>query len=929
MAEDFSAVTKQLIADRQARQKELEVQKELLSKMSTELETAGMKAEDNAEYNKKSLELDKQQLKFRLNGADNPAARKEIKAEQAAAAKKNQGLLGKIAGGVTGMFGKMMAPVKGAGKGIMKMLKGTLVAGLLLAVLAFLESPYWEQTKKIIVEDILPLIQSFWKFLSDHWEVILTGIVAVKAVLIGMKVVELFKKISAGYKALKAATIKNVLDPLKNSAFGQKVIELFKKMWLAIKAGYIALKAKTMTNVLEPLKNAAKGVAAQFWNFMKLIPPALVALKVFFLSTFLPAVTAFMVPLLPFIAIAAAIGVALYALWNAFEDFQKTLDETGSIGEALKVGIAKFMGTILGFIPAMILKLVGWVAGLFGFDDFKAKVATIDPIQWISDTIKGVFDKVHKWFTQLFTDPVGAIVSLVGGYLSIFTDFGGWVYRKALKPAIDWIGGLFGVTDASGGLETWVGDKIKILKDFGGWVYEKAIKPVIDWIGGLFTWATPALEGGWTNLAAFVTGVWTKVKTWFTNLFSWASTEDDKDSFVIKTVKDAVTGAKEWLGKMFKFDSASDILTSLFNAAFFLPNLVKDGLLSVTSWLLSLFGFDDAAKGVANAKNFTIGGMIVGVITSIVDWLADVFDIDFKKIMLSIIPGGAMGKKVLGWFGFGSGPDKPAPDTGAEEEAKKAEELEKKAGILRELDEKITKQESNVKKQEERLAKATKKKRYTKGIEKGLEKRQERLDELKAAKAEITGPDEAEITGPDEAEITGPLTKEQLLKMSMKEIRKAAIDGKAKWSDYRAAKVRRRKKRQQMLNDDAVMRRDRAQSGEESLDAFDVHGASLLEKRALQAPGEKTNIFGQLERPSASQAKRQMALDGGTDAEIKQRAKQIQESGLKRGAAASGSAPAVVNAPVNTINNSQSNTTVASTELKHPSAILNKVNLAA
>jgi len=441
------------------------------------------------------------------------------------------------------------------------------------------------------------------------------------------------------------------------------------------------------------------------------------------------------------------------------------------------------------------------------------------------------------------------------------------------------------------------------------------------WFESIFAWATPALEGGWTNLAAFVTGVWTKVKTWFTNLFSWASTEDDKDSFVIKTVKDAVTGAKEWLGKMFKFDSASDILTSLFNAAFFLPNLVKDGLLSVTSWLLSLFGFDDAAKGVANAKNFTIGGMIVGVITSIVDWLADVFDIDFKKIMLSIIPGGAMGKKVLGWFGFGSGPDKPAPDTGAEEEAKKAEELEKKAGILRELDEKITKQESNVKKQEERLAKATKKKRYTKGIEKGLEKRQERLDELKAAKAEITGPDEAEITG--------PLTKEQLLKMSMKEIRKAAIDGKAKWSDYRAAKVRRRKKRQQMLNDDAVMRRDRAQSGEESLAAFDVHGASLLEKRALQAPGEKTNIFGQLERPSASQAKRQMALDGGTDAEIKQRAKQIQESGLKRGAAASGSAPAVVNAPVNTINNSQSNTTVASTELKHPSAILNKVNLAA
>ena len=63
---------------------------------------------------------------------------RKISKIQAAEGKKTQGLLGKIAGGVTGMFGKMMAPVKGAGKGIMAMLKGTLVAGLLLAVLAFL-----------------------------------------------------------------------------------------------------------------------------------------------------------------------------------------------------------------------------------------------------------------------------------------------------------------------------------------------------------------------------------------------------------------------------------------------------------------------------------------------------------------------------------------------------------------------------------------------------------------------------------------------------------------------------------------------------------------------------------------------------------------------------------------------------------------------
>ena len=51
--------------------------------MATELESAGMKAEDNAEYNKKSNELKQQELKFRLKGADSPSARKEITAAQA------------------------------------------------------------------------------------------------------------------------------------------------------------------------------------------------------------------------------------------------------------------------------------------------------------------------------------------------------------------------------------------------------------------------------------------------------------------------------------------------------------------------------------------------------------------------------------------------------------------------------------------------------------------------------------------------------------------------------------------------------------------------------------------------------------------------------------------------------------------------------
>ena len=597
------------------------------------IEEQGGVAEDNKEFNKRAIQIEQQSLDLRSKSADTPAARKQIKQEQKKINEKQSGLLGKISAGVGGMFNNMKNAAKGAGKGLLTILKGALIGGLILAVIAFLNSEYWEETKKIIVDDVLPALQGFFEFLKDHWGKILIALGTVKAVLLAIGMVKMFMAMKTAFTVLKASIVRTILDPLKNSVFGQKVMELFTKMWTALKAGFIALKAKTMTHVLEPLKNAALGVGGKIWAFMKLIPPALTALKVFFMSTFLPAVTAFMVPLLPIIAIVAAISLALWALWSAFDDAKKIFEETGSIAEALKVGISKFMGTILGFIPAMILKLVGWVAGLFGFDDFKKKVDAIDPIQWISDTIKGLFDDIHKWFT------------------------------------------------------------------------------------GLFTWAAPALKEGWTNLTTFVSGVWTKVKTWFTNLFSWASTEDDKDSFVVKTIKKAVTAVKEWLGNLFKFDSASDIITSAFNVVYFLPNLILTGLRKVSTWLLSLFGFDQAAQDLANTDKWTIGSMIVGAfkavkkwivdlftwgenagvtasgdfslikmiketITKIKDWFLGLLDIDIKAIMMKIPGVGKIMSLLPSWMGGGE--EKPMSDEesrkihGAKAAADQAFELQKK-----------------------------------------------------------------------------------------------------------------------------------------------------------------------------------------------------------------------------------------------------------
>jgi hypothetical protein len=171
----------------------------------------------------------------------------------------------------------------------------------------------------------------------------------------------------------------------------------------------------------------------------------------------------------------------------------------------------------------------------------------------------------------------------------------------------------------------------------------------------MFGWDDAAGAVDKFTLKGFIAETWGKVKFWLKSLLSWASDEKEDDSIVVKYAKKAILAVKEWFSKMFKFDSASDILASIINVLTFMPNLVKDAVLSVTEWLLGLFGFDDAAKKVANAKSWSIGGMIMDLLNGIVTWLSELFQFDIKEIIAQSLGAlGDAGKKVMGWLGFGS-----------------------------------------------------------------------------------------------------------------------------------------------------------------------------------------------------------------------------------------------------------------------------------
>jgi hypothetical protein len=83
-------------------------------------------------------------------------------------------------------------------------------------------------------------------------------------------------------------------------------------------------------------------------------------------------------PFLPIIAIAAAVVAVFYSLKSGFDTFKQSLEDGDSMFTAVIKGLGDAMLTLVTLPYVLIQKLVGFVAGLFGFDNFKEKLESFD-----------------------------------------------------------------------------------------------------------------------------------------------------------------------------------------------------------------------------------------------------------------------------------------------------------------------------------------------------------------------------------------------------------------------------------------------------------------------------------------------------------------------------------------------------------------------
>ena len=119
-------------------------------------------------------------------------------------------------------------------------------------------------------------------------------------------------------------------------------------------------------------------------------------------------------PILPAIAIAAAIGAVLFSLKSSFEVFKTSLDEGDSMLTAIGKAILDFTATLVTLPLTLVKNLVGYFAGLLGFDNFKEKLDNFSFKDGFINIITGFVDKVKSFFGAIFNFDFKSIISKIG-----------------------------------------------------------------------------------------------------------------------------------------------------------------------------------------------------------------------------------------------------------------------------------------------------------------------------------------------------------------------------------------------------------------------------------------------------------------------------------------------------------------------------------
>ena len=146
-----------------------------------------------------------------------------------------------------------------------------------------------------------------------------------------------------------------------------------------------------MGSVVAGAKKAGGMITGGLTKGFSMLGRGLTALRLGVMSMY-SSIVPMIAPFLPIIAIAAAVVAVFYSLKSGFDTFKQSLDDGDSMFTAVIKGLGDAMLTLVTLPATLVKKLVGFIAGLFGFDNFKETLESFS----IKDNIVNAFRRFNR-----------------------------------------------------------------------------------------------------------------------------------------------------------------------------------------------------------------------------------------------------------------------------------------------------------------------------------------------------------------------------------------------------------------------------------------------------------------------------------------------------------------------------------------------------
>ena len=226
----------------------------------------------------------------------------------------------------------------------------------------------------------------------------------------------------------------------------------------------------------------------------------------------------------------------LMTLIDTVKGFMDGFKEDGLIG-GIEGGITGLVNSIIGMPLDLLKKAVGFILGLFGFDNAKAALDSFSFQDLIKNLIGSIFDGLKgtfKFLTDLFdfsdTSPFAIFGKLVD------------IVFAPLNLAINFVKGIFGFGDPEEPFS------------FFGFITGLATK-AINWVKGIFSFGDD-VDGG-ESFLDIVMKPFKKAKAFFMDIFGFSdkSQEEIAASFnIIKIIGDAIDDIFNWFKGLLDID---------------------------------------------------------------------------------------------------------------------------------------------------------------------------------------------------------------------------------------------------------------------------------------------------------------------------------------------------------------------------------------